>query len=69
MDGKKFLVLALGVLAGMYVVSHMDGYQRMRDNFVPSTPGEFNILGDDGVDALAIAGVATIVGIGVSKVA
>lgn len=61
MDGKKVLILALGILAGMYVIANVDAYSDLKYKLVKPSPDSFDPVGDDGVDALALAAVGLFV--------
>jgi hypothetical protein len=58
MDGKAFFLLFLGILVGLFVISRPK-VRGLLDSVVPPTPGTFDPVGDDGLNALTIAAVAT----------
>lgn len=67
MDAKNVLILALGILAGLYVIQETVVGDKLNE-MVPPKQG-FQPMGDDAATALTLAVVATGVGLIVNKYA
>jgi len=65
MDGKKILILSLGILAGLYLIQETK-VGEMVAKIAPPKP-DFQPIGDDGATAVTLAIVATGVGILANK--